>query len=316
MSTDAQDNDVWKALADPTRRRILDLLRQQPRTTGDLCKHFEISRFGVMKHLGILEAAGLVTARRRGRSRINYLNAIPIREIYERWVSRFAEHWTLSMLSLKREIEQPDRLSGTCPLHSIDSPKLERLSAAPPHEQETPRMTTTTSTAASSGTMPAHVEVGANALGFARGITLMLLEDIPDDKLTHRPGAKGNHAAWIMGHIAVADDGFRKSLGAGQPVLPESWNELFGMGSQPKDDPAAYPSRDELRGGMERARNALLEWFRSLDNTQLAAPLPENLRPFAPDVVTLMSNLAVHESFHAGQLSAIRRSLDLPHRIG
>jgi DNA-binding transcriptional ArsR family regulator len=99
---------VWKALADPTRRRVLDLLKEGPRTTGDLCEQFDMSRFGVMKHLGILEAAELVTVRRKGRERWNYLNAVPIRRIYERWVSQYAEFWSASLISLKDTVEDPN----------------------------------------------------------------------------------------------------------------------------------------------------------------------------------------------------------------
>ncbi len=97
---------IWKALSDPTRRNLLDLLRDQPRTTGELCARFEMSRYGVMKHLGILEEAGLVLVRREGRKRFNYLNAVPIRAIYERWVSQYAEHWAASLLALKRHVEK------------------------------------------------------------------------------------------------------------------------------------------------------------------------------------------------------------------
>jgi DNA-binding transcriptional ArsR family regulator len=99
-------DSVWKALADPTRRRLLDLLKGGPRTTGDLCERFEMSRFGVMKHLGILEAAGLVAVERRGRERWNHLNAVPIRRIYERWVSKYAEFWSASLIGLKDAAEK------------------------------------------------------------------------------------------------------------------------------------------------------------------------------------------------------------------
>jgi len=100
--------DVWRALADPTRRRLLDLLRDRPRTTGDLCRRFPVSRFAVMKHLGILERAGLVIIERRGRERWNYLNAVPIRQIYERWISGYAGAWASSLLRLKRRVEAQD----------------------------------------------------------------------------------------------------------------------------------------------------------------------------------------------------------------
>ena len=97
---------VWKALSDPTRRRILDLLRRGPSTTGDLCKPFRTSRFAIMKHLSVLETAGLVLARRAGRERWNYLNSVPIQKIYERWVRGYESHWAESLIRLKTAVEQ------------------------------------------------------------------------------------------------------------------------------------------------------------------------------------------------------------------
>jgi DNA-binding transcriptional ArsR family regulator/uncharacterized protein YndB with AHSA1/START domain len=91
---------VWKALADPTRRRILDLLKDQPRTTGDLCTAFSLSRFAVMKHLGVLEGAGLVVVRRNGRERWNHLNAVPLRRIYEHYIDPVSDHLATSLLRL------------------------------------------------------------------------------------------------------------------------------------------------------------------------------------------------------------------------
>ena len=85
----SDDDRTWKALADPTRRELLDLLRRRPRTTGELAAGFEMSRFGVMKHLGLLEQAGLVRVERRGRERWNHLNPLPIQRIWKRWVKPF-----------------------------------------------------------------------------------------------------------------------------------------------------------------------------------------------------------------------------------
>ena len=102
--TDGLDS-AFKALADPTRRRLLDLLRDGSRTTGDLCSRFDTTRFAVMKHLSVLEAAGLVVVESRGRERWNALNAVPIRRIYERWISPYEQHWASSLTSLKRHVE-------------------------------------------------------------------------------------------------------------------------------------------------------------------------------------------------------------------
>ncbi|MGH2399620.1 MAG: ArsR/SmtB family transcription factor [bacterium] len=104
---------VWKALSDPTRRKILDLLKGGPRTTGDLAEAFpSVSRFAVMKHLAVLEGASLILVDRRGRERWNYLNPVPIRQIYERWISDYQGLWAGSLLKLKRHIEQSHERSG------------------------------------------------------------------------------------------------------------------------------------------------------------------------------------------------------------
>jgi DNA-binding transcriptional ArsR family regulator/uncharacterized protein YndB with AHSA1/START domain len=88
------DDPVWKALADPVRRQILDLLRDGPQTTGDLCEPFAQSRFGVMKHLDALEGAGLVTVERRGRERWNHLNGAALERGVARWLTPFQSLWS------------------------------------------------------------------------------------------------------------------------------------------------------------------------------------------------------------------------------
>ena len=114
---DAKPNpldQVWRALSDPTRRDLLDLLRTGPRTTGDLVDAVPtLSRFGVMKHLGVLEESGLVTTTKKGRQRFNHLNAVPLRQIYERWVSKYESAWAGSLLSLKRLAEEREHAMST-----------------------------------------------------------------------------------------------------------------------------------------------------------------------------------------------------------
>ena len=100
------DDQVFKALADASRRRMLDLLRQRPRTTGELAEEFEFSRFGVMSHLKVLEEAGLVIVRRRGRKRWNLLNPVPIRRIYRRWIRPFEEAKADGLLRIKQLAEE------------------------------------------------------------------------------------------------------------------------------------------------------------------------------------------------------------------
>jgi DNA-binding transcriptional ArsR family regulator len=103
---------VWRALADPTRRRILDLLRDGPQTTTVIAAAFPVTRFAVMKHLRILEHSGLVLVERRGRERWNHLNAVPLRRIYERWISGYAEYWAATLATLKRRLERSGARRG------------------------------------------------------------------------------------------------------------------------------------------------------------------------------------------------------------
>jgi len=103
------DDAVWKALADPTRRRILDELRREPLPVGRLAARFEMTRFGVMKHLRVLEEAQLVVVEARGRERWNHLNPTPIRAIYRRWIQPFEETDADRLLRLKQRVESPKR---------------------------------------------------------------------------------------------------------------------------------------------------------------------------------------------------------------
>src|ERR1700690_4621065 len=104
---DSAEPDLWRALASPWRRRLLDLLRNAPATTGELAAGLpELSRFAVMQHLGVLVDAGLVIPERRGRDRVNHLNPIPLREWYERWVQPLADTGAAELLALKRTVEK------------------------------------------------------------------------------------------------------------------------------------------------------------------------------------------------------------------
>ncbi|MCW3048543.1 MAG: ArsR family transcriptional regulator [Solirubrobacterales bacterium] len=98
---------VFKALADPTRRSLLDeLFEQDGQSLSALEGRLPLSRFGVMKHLKVLEAAGLVVARKRGREKLHFLNPVPIRLVHDRWVSKYAEPWAATLTGLKKRIEE------------------------------------------------------------------------------------------------------------------------------------------------------------------------------------------------------------------
>jgi DNA-binding transcriptional ArsR family regulator len=108
-SDDREDelDAVWKALSDRTRRAILDFLRDRPRTTTEIVETFpHLTRFGVMKHLEVLRQAQLVSTREEGRRRVNSLNVVPIRQIYERWVGPFQELWSGELLQIKKFAEE------------------------------------------------------------------------------------------------------------------------------------------------------------------------------------------------------------------
>src|ERR1700716_1895207 len=98
---------VFKALADPTRRSLLDeMFRQDGQTLSGWEQRLPMTRFGVMKHLKVLEEAGLVVTRRRGREKLHFLNAVPIRLVHDRWVSKYAEPWVATLSELKSAIEE------------------------------------------------------------------------------------------------------------------------------------------------------------------------------------------------------------------
>ena len=103
---DGREAGVWKAMADPSRRTILDLLRVRPGTTGQLAREFRISRIAVMRHLAVLGDAGLVINRKRGRERWHYLNAVPLERLHRRWVGPIEAGWARRLLDLDSGLDR------------------------------------------------------------------------------------------------------------------------------------------------------------------------------------------------------------------
>ena len=119
---------VWKALSDNTRRSILDLLRYGPRTTTQIVEAFpHLSRFGVMKHMDVLREAGLIHTREERRQRINSLNVVPIRQIYERWVGRFEGLWASHLLRIKKDAEVKTAEGRAAPARTKKPPKERKI---------------------------------------------------------------------------------------------------------------------------------------------------------------------------------------------
>lgn len=101
------DDRVFKALADPTRRHLLDrLFERDGRTLTELESELDMTRFGVMKHLRLLEEAGLVVTRRAGREKLHFLNPVPIRLIHDRWIDKYTEPRVATLAELKDELEK------------------------------------------------------------------------------------------------------------------------------------------------------------------------------------------------------------------
>ena len=124
--TEQPENDdgldaVWKALANPIRRRILDLLTEGPATTSVLAESFgELSRFAVMQHLTVLTNADLVVAVKQGRTRLNHLNPVPIQQISDRWISRYERPLAEALIDLKHSLEADASIADPDP--AIDLP--------------------------------------------------------------------------------------------------------------------------------------------------------------------------------------------------
>ena len=103
------EDAVFKALADPTRRFLLDrLFTRDGRTLTELESELEMTRFGVMKHLRVLEEADLVLSRRRGREKLHFLNPVPIRLIHDRWIDKYTERRVSALADLKTELEKEE----------------------------------------------------------------------------------------------------------------------------------------------------------------------------------------------------------------
>ncbi len=110
MSEHLDDADLlFKALADPSRRKLMDRLHAHDgRTLSELCEHLDMTRQGVTQHLAVLEAANLVIAIRRGREKLHFLNPVPLQEIYERWIAKFEKPRLKALANLKRKLEKAD----------------------------------------------------------------------------------------------------------------------------------------------------------------------------------------------------------------
>lgn len=150
-----------------------------------------------------------------------------------------------------------------------------------------------------------------DAISFAASMVSEMSKDWPADKLCAQPTGTDNHLLWTHGHLATSYAWFAEQVGA-KVTLPESYNTLFGYGSKPTGDPAAYPPISEVRQHQGAALNALLQAAKKLSAGELTGAPSEKPSTFAKDRLAYLERCAWHDGWHTGQLSALRRSLGLP----
>lgn len=156
-------------------------------------------------------------------------------------------------------------------------------------------------------TIAAQKKNGINIIKMARLNTLGILKKIPEGKLLLRPVPDGNHALWILGHLANVDDEILVTIGGRVPLLDAAWKENFQTGSIVRDGAAGYPAPAEVRKVFSSMRKEFMRWFEGLSDEQLLAPLPGRYADVG-DHLALCSFIAWHESYHTGQLSVARKA--------
>jgi len=160
------------------------------------------------------------------------------------------------------------------------------------------------------------VELAVAQLSGSRKFLLGLVETLEDSQLTTRVGGVGNHAIWVLGHIAFADDLFVSEFRGEASSLPEGHVEQFGQGSVPSGKSTDYPSRDEMLKRLADAREHLIEWVKTLEGDAAWQEAPESIKPLTPDAISAAFTLTQHEFLHAGQLTTIRSSLGMKPLFG
>ncbi len=156
-----------------------------------------------------------------------------------------------------------------------------------------------------------ELHTGLASLNFARRMTLAFLDGTPDELWNRVPVPGGNNAIWIAGHVAWEDDSVLEGLvDDHESTLPPSWAERFAQGTRPSDNMADYPPIPEIRAQLDAQRAAFIDYFKA-NVDRLAELLPEQWHGFAKDRSALMNAVACHEMVHVGQLTVVRKSLNL-----
>jgi len=154
-------------------------------------------------------------------------------------------------------------------------------------------------------------EIAVEQLHSSRRILLGFIETLSDEQLTLRVGGVGNHAVWIMGHLAWTDDLFVCAFRKEASCLPDGHSEQFSAGTVPSDNASDYPRRDELLHRLTIARKRTVEWAEELDEETAWQASPEALVEITQNAISAVHTLALHEVLHAGQITTIRASLGM-----
>lgn len=155
-------------------------------------------------------------------------------------------------------------------------------------------------------------QLAVQQIKWSREYIGMLVQGMTDEQLMHRAGSNGNHAIWILGHLAVSDDQILAALTGTESKLSETLTKQFIGGSEPSDNRSDYPSRESLLATMQQTHERFIDWVESLDEESMNKAAPEFLQPFAPDAISTAFSVSAHDLCHAGQISTARASLGIP----
>jgi hypothetical protein len=158
---------------------------------------------------------------------------------------------------------------------------------------------------------PNPAKRGLELVNWAHGTTIALLADWPPDKLTFQPSSHDNHALWTIGHLATTYQWLASLLDGTWAPLPDNYNALFGMGSKPLPDAAAYPPVSEVRSHLDRMYGRFAELAARIRPADAGKPTVGDSHGFCRDRADVLYKAAWHEGWHSGQLSSLRRALGL-----
>lgn len=151
-------------------------------------------------------------------------------------------------------------------------------------------------------------------LTWVRSVSNLTLTDIPESAMTRQGTPHDNHPLWVLGHLASTDAWIGGLLGIPGMTMPD--RKLFGQGSRPVSDSKAYPACVEVKRVFDGNRAALLEWLEGATNAALETPLKEKTGGFTTDPIDAMHKIAWHEGWHFGQITSVRKALNLKSVVG